>query len=214
MLRPRGRIRTSVDSLGPSTRPSPALQQRAAQSDVAPRRRIPSRQMTPKGTPMRSAAASIVLFGTILGLGSAVQAGDVPLTTVRVASGLYLPVFATHAPGDFDRLFILEKRGIIRILNLKTGTLNADAVPEHRSARRRRHHHQQRAGTARTGVPPRLPEERQVLRRLHEQRRQHDHRAVHGLVRSRCRQHGNDAHPLVLPAAGESQRRLDRIRAQ
>ena len=51
--------------------------------------------------------------------------GVVPLATTRVASGLIFPVFATHAPDDFSRLFILEKRGVIRILNLDTGVLNA-----------------------------------------------------------------------------------------
>src|SRR6185436_2224602 len=33
--------------------------------------------------------------------------------------------FATHAPGDTDRLFIVEKRGRILILNLNTGNVNA-----------------------------------------------------------------------------------------
>ncbi|MCH7813175.1 MAG: PQQ-dependent sugar dehydrogenase [Planctomycetes bacterium] len=47
-----------------------------------------------------------------------------PLTTVRVASGLNRPVFATAAPGDFDRLFIVEKRGVIRILDFDTGAVN------------------------------------------------------------------------------------------
>jgi len=36
-----------------------------------------------------------------------------------------LPVFATHAPRDANRLFILEKRGVIRILDLVSGQLNA-----------------------------------------------------------------------------------------
>ncbi len=45
------------------------------------------------------------------------------LATVRVAVGLQFPVFATHAPGDTSRLFILEKPGRIRILNLDTGVL-------------------------------------------------------------------------------------------
>ena len=48
------------------------------------------------------------------GLGST-HAG-IPLTTVRVASGLSNPVFVTHAPGDYGRLFILEQRRGIRIL--------------------------------------------------------------------------------------------------
>ncbi len=39
-----------------------------------------------------------------------------PLTTVRVASGLTRPVFITHAPGDTSRIFVIEKRGAIRII--------------------------------------------------------------------------------------------------
>lgn len=47
--------------------------------------------------------------------------GGTALTTVRVASGLAYPVFVTHAPGDYARLFILEQRGKIRLL--KNGQL-------------------------------------------------------------------------------------------
>ena len=43
------------------------------------------------------------------------------LTTVRVASGLSSPVFVTHAPGDADRLFIVEQAGRIKVL--KNGVL-------------------------------------------------------------------------------------------
>ena len=43
------------------------------------------------------------------------------LTAHRVASGLVSPVFATSAPGDTTRLFILEQVGRIRIV--KNGTL-------------------------------------------------------------------------------------------
>ena len=43
----------------------------------------------------------------------------------RVASGLSAPIYATHAPGDSQRLFIVERGGAIKILNLATGTVNA-----------------------------------------------------------------------------------------
>lgn len=43
-----------------------------------------------------------------------------------VVSGLSRPVYATHAPGDESRLFIIEKQGRIRILNLDTESLNSD----------------------------------------------------------------------------------------
>ncbi len=52
-------------------------------------------------------------------------AGIGALASTRVATGLEWPVFATYAPGDFTRLFILEKRGRIRVLNLKTGVVTA-----------------------------------------------------------------------------------------
>ena len=45
------------------------------------------------------------------------------LTTQRVAFGLNRPIFATHAPGDTERLFIVEQRGVIKILDLTTETV-------------------------------------------------------------------------------------------
>ncbi|MCA9255529.1 MAG: PQQ-dependent sugar dehydrogenase, partial [Phycisphaerales bacterium] len=45
------------------------------------------------------------------------------LTTVRVASGLGTCVFATAAPGDANRLFIVQQTGQILILNLATSTV-------------------------------------------------------------------------------------------
>lgn len=57
--------------------------------------------------------------------------GDTPLTTVRVASGLTRPILVTHAPGDTSRVFIVEKRGVIRVLEngvlLGTAFLDIDA---------------------------------------------------------------------------------------
>jgi glucose/arabinose dehydrogenase len=41
----------------------------------------------------------------------------------RLATGLNFPVYATAAPGDRDRLFVVEKGGAIKILNLKTNTV-------------------------------------------------------------------------------------------
>ena len=41
-----------------------------------------------------------------------------PLTSELVASGLDQPLFATFAPGDAERLFIVEQPGVIRILDL------------------------------------------------------------------------------------------------
>lgn len=49
--------------------------------------------------------------------------GETALTTVRVAENLTRPVYAASPPGDTSRLFILEKAGRIRILDLDTNTL-------------------------------------------------------------------------------------------
>ncbi len=53
--------------------------------------------------------------------------------TTRVADGLSAPIFATHAPGDTARLFIAQRGGSIRILDLTTGDLfpgnYLDSVP-------------------------------------------------------------------------------------
>ena len=43
----------------------------------------------------------------------------------RVASGLAAPIFVTHAPGDTSRLFIAERDGEIKILDLATGVVQA-----------------------------------------------------------------------------------------
>jgi len=47
------------------------------------------------------------------------------LDAIRVASGLTQPLFVAAPPGDFNRIFIVQQNGQIRILNLVTGTLNA-----------------------------------------------------------------------------------------
>ena len=60
--------------------------------------------------------------------------GAVGLDTVRVKTGLERPVFATHAPGDFDRLFVVEKRGHIELLDMNNNFatigqfLNIDSI--------------------------------------------------------------------------------------
>ncbi len=43
-----------------------------------------------------------------------------------VTSGLNAPVYATYAPGDSERLFIIERGGAIRILDLTTEELNVN----------------------------------------------------------------------------------------
>lgn len=46
------------------------------------------------------------------------QAHAQSMSLERVAAGLANPIFATHAPGDADRLFIAQRAGGIRILDL------------------------------------------------------------------------------------------------
>jgi glucose/arabinose dehydrogenase len=46
------------------------------------------------------------------------------LDAIRVASGLTQPLFVTAPPGDFNRIFIVQQTGQVRILNLATGTMN------------------------------------------------------------------------------------------
>lgn len=47
------------------------------------------------------------------------------LELTRVATGLSNPLYATYAPGDAQRLFVVEKTGAIRIVDLATGTVAA-----------------------------------------------------------------------------------------
>jgi len=58
-------------------------------------------------------------FALTLALALVLSAGaraQTPLSAVRVASGLTRPVYVTAAPGDLDRLFIVEQTGKIKIL--------------------------------------------------------------------------------------------------
>src|SRR6266542_1845573 len=72
---------------------------------------------------MRATICSLILAAISL---AGLRAQMVPgLDAVRVASGLTQPLFVTAPPGDSGRLFIVQKNGEIRILNLATGTLNA-----------------------------------------------------------------------------------------
>src|SRR5687767_54789 len=47
------------------------------------------------------------------------------IAATRVADGLIAPLFAGSPPGDADRLFIVEKGGVIKILDLNTGEVLA-----------------------------------------------------------------------------------------
>ncbi|MBU3682989.1 MAG: hypothetical protein FGM39_03050 [Phycisphaerales bacterium] len=70
---------------------------------------------------MKILTSTVVL---VLAAALASTADAQALRTKRiVASGLTLPTFVTHAPGDTSRLFVLEKPGRIRIVDLATNTL-------------------------------------------------------------------------------------------
>ncbi len=45
------------------------------------------------------------------------------LATTRVASELSSPLYVVHAPGDFERLFVVEQAGAIKVLRLGSGTV-------------------------------------------------------------------------------------------
>jgi len=68
--------------------------------------------------------AAAVASGVLVGAGTAFAGAGQVFESVRVASGMNRPVGATHAPGDYKRLYIIEKRGVIRVLNLWTGELD------------------------------------------------------------------------------------------
>jgi Ca2+-binding RTX toxin-like protein len=62
----------------------------------------------------------------IYGFGSAdKQAGSGKIVAERVGNGFDAPVFLTHAPGDNDNVYVVEKTGQIRILDPDTGAKSA-----------------------------------------------------------------------------------------
>jgi len=64
-----------------------------------------------------------VALGASLAMSPRTSLAQTPLTTTRVASGLNRPLYVTHAPGDFDRVFIVQQSGEILILDLQGGTV-------------------------------------------------------------------------------------------
>jgi glucose/arabinose dehydrogenase len=71
-------------------------------------------------------ASTTILAGALALTASSAALAQTPIDTRRIiASGLVYPTFITHAPGDASRLFVLEKAGRIRIVNLSTNTLLA-----------------------------------------------------------------------------------------
>ena len=53
---------------------------------------------------------------TLLALTASSAPADAQLQSRRIASGLATPVYATAPPGETERLYVLEQRGVIRII--------------------------------------------------------------------------------------------------
>ncbi|RMF85927.1 MAG: hypothetical protein D6744_00520 [Planctomycetota bacterium] len=68
----------------------------------------------------------------ICALWASTASAQTPLRLETVATGLERPIYVTHAPGDFTRLFVIEKRGFIRVIEngvlLPTPFIDLDAL--------------------------------------------------------------------------------------
>src|SRR5688500_8549586 len=59
---------------------------------------------------------------SLLHVAPSAHAGGTPLTTEFVG-GFSSPIEVTHAPGDFERIFVLERAGVIKIV--KNGVIQS-----------------------------------------------------------------------------------------
>ncbi len=75
---------------------------------------------------------SMLLAAAGLAVSAGIAQAQTPLTTTRIVSGLVRPIGVFHAPGDYSRVFIIEKQGRIRILKngvlLPTPFLDIDSI--------------------------------------------------------------------------------------
>ena len=77
---------------------------------------------------VRDGALLLCLVAALAGAPKQAEAQAVTgLAATRVASGLSQPLFVTSPPGDYNRLFIVRQTGLVHILNLATGVVNATA---------------------------------------------------------------------------------------
>lgn len=80
----------------------------------------------------RSMAALMALVTSFGSVAATAQAGTVNMDTVLMASGLQRPVGLTAPDGDFNRVFVIEKRGRIRVIEngslLATPFLDIDSL--------------------------------------------------------------------------------------
>ncbi len=91
--------------------------------NVTPRARSVSfgRLINHNGKPGRFArsCAALACLGSLLVLACGPAAGDQrSITATRIASGLTEPLYVTHVPGDPDRIFVVERPGTIRIIDI------------------------------------------------------------------------------------------------
>jgi glucose/arabinose dehydrogenase len=86
---------------------------------------------------MRNSLSAGGVFGLILIASSFTTAQAQIKGLQRVASGLSAPIAITHAPGQPNQLYIAQRSGAVRILDLTTGIVQADpfiTIPEVDSA--------------------------------------------------------------------------------
>jgi len=78
---------------------------------------------------MKIRSALLAFTAAALALPSIASAQAPAVRTKRVATGLNFPTLVTHAPGDANRLFVLEKRGVIRVIDLTTSPATVLPTP-------------------------------------------------------------------------------------
>ncbi len=67
---------------------------------------------------------TLAFFVIVVAAAGSARAQTVPpLDAVRVAGGFNAPLFVTAPPRDGSRLFVVERGGLIRIIDLATGTV-------------------------------------------------------------------------------------------
>jgi glucose/arabinose dehydrogenase len=93
----------------------------AAEAQRAPRGQ--SRERDARGPGVTNALRDAKPEAVAMSDGGVAGVGIESLTTLRVASGLAFPVGAAAAPGDTSHLYIIQKAGAVRSLNLTNGTV-------------------------------------------------------------------------------------------
>ena len=111
------------------------------------------------GTTLSGTAGSDLIYG--FDPNAAYASATITATRV-VSSGLSLPIAVTSAPGDLNRLFVVEKYGTIKIVDLNSGEVLATSfltVPVDNTF--------VRARAARSRLRSELCQQRAVLRLPH-----------------------------------------------